>query len=122
MVTEQRFFLVHYKELCMINIQGINIEVTEALREHVEHYVSKLDKFNTKNDLNLKVNLKVEAKDTFDVDVIVEGKSITGSATGHDMYSTITMAFDNVETILSRHKNKELSKRHEKINLTEPDE
>jgi ribosomal subunit interface protein len=106
----------------MINIQGINIEVTDALREHVEHNVAKLDKFNTKHDLNLKVNLKVTTKDTFDVDVIVEGKSITGGAVGDDMYSTITLAFENVETILSRRKSKKLSERHKKIQLTDDEE
>lgn len=106
----------------MITIQGINLEVTEAMTEHVEHQASKLSKYNTKNDLNFKVNLKVEKKDTFDVDVIVEGKSITGSAVGDDMYHTITQAFENVESILARNKSKELSKRHEKINLTDSDE
>lgn len=106
----------------MITIQGINLEVTEALTEHVEYNVGKLSKYNTKNDLNFKVNLKVEAKDTFDVDVIVEGKSITGGAVGGDMYTTITRAFDNVESILARNKSKELSKRHEKIILTDTDE
>lgn len=106
----------------MITIQGIHLEVTEALREHVEHNADKLSKYNTKNDLNFKVNLKVQAKGTFDVDVIVEGKSISGGAVGDDMYTTITQAFENVETILARQKSKELSKRHEKINLTETDE
>lgn len=106
----------------MINIQGINLDVTEALREHVEHCATKLDKFNTKHDLNLKVNLTVTAKDTFDVDVIVVGKSITGSAVGDNMYDVITVAFENVETILARHKGKELAKRHQKIDLTESDE
>lgn len=106
----------------MITIQGINLEVTEALNEHVEYHVGKLSKYNTKNDLNFKVNLKVEAKETFDVDVIVEGKSISGGAVGHNMYETITQAFENVETILARQKGKELSKRHEKIVLTDTDE
>jgi|AGFT01.1.fsa_nt_gi ribosomal subunit interface protein len=106
----------------MINIQGINTEVTEALREHVEHCAAKLDKFNTKNDLNLKVNLKVIKHDEFDVDVIVVGKSITGGTQGHDMYDCITIAFENVETMLARQKGKELSKRHEKIDLTDTEE
>lgn len=106
----------------MITVQGINLEVTEALNEHVEYHVGKLSKYNTKNDLNFKVNLKVEAKETFDVDVIVEGKRISGGAVGHNMYETITQAFENVETILARQKGKELSKRHEKIVLTDTDE
>lgn len=106
----------------MITIQGIHLEVTEALREHVEHNADKLSKYNTKNDLNFKVNLNVLSKDKFDVDVIVEGKRITGSAIGDNMYNAITQAFNNVETILARQKGKELSKRHEKIDLTDSDE
>lgn len=106
----------------MITIQGIHLEVTDALREHVEQCAEKLSKYNTKNDLNLKVNLKVETKDRFDVDVIVEGKRITGSAVSEDMYVAISIAFENVETILARNKGKELSKRNAKIVLTEADE
>lgn len=106
----------------MITIQGINVEVTDAIKEHIEHNVGKLSKYNTKNDLNIKVNLKVETKDTFDVDVIVEGKNISGGAVSDDMYTAITMSFENVETILARRKGKELSKRHEKIQLTDTEE
>lgn len=106
----------------MIDIQGINIEVTDALRSHVEHNASKLDKFNTKNDLNLKVNLSVRNHDNYDVDVIVEGQSITGGCNSEDMYKSITIAFENVEKMLSRKKDKKLSKRHEKIILTDDEE
>lgn len=106
----------------MITIQGIHLEVTDALREHVEQCAEKLSKYNTKNDLNIKVNLKVETKDTFDVDIIVEGKNISGGAVSDDMYTAITMSFENVETILARRKGKELSKRHEKIQLTDTEE
>lgn len=106
----------------MIDIQGINIEVTDALREHVEHNAEKLNKFNNNNTLGITVNLKVKSKHFFEVDVIIPSKDVVTVSSGDDMYKVIPAAFERAEKVLSKQKGKELSKRHDKIDLTDDEE
>lgn len=103
-------------------IHGLHTTVTPALEEHVYHCASKLDKYDPDAALALDVTLTVEGKDKFDVSVKVRGQSISGECLSDDMYASITVAFENVETMLARRKGKKLSKRKDKIEFTDAEE
>lgn len=100
------------------NING-NIEVTEAISQHVEHYADKLQKFGVRG---VEVHLKKVHKTQFSAVLVVCGKSAT--ANSENMYTAITNAFEKIEAVLSKDKNITLSKRNQPVHfdLTEDDE
>lgn len=104
----------------MMNIQGINLEVTTALREHIEYSNTKLEKYDTKHNLNLKVNLTKQSNTAFKCHII--HNDISTESVSEDMYMSISDAFDKIETILEKKKSKELSKRHATAEIVEDDE
>lgn len=102
-----------------VEINGINTEVTQALEEHIEHCSDKLEKYNTNQDMILVVQLKVVSHNIFNSSVLVKGKSIFAEDETDDMYNSITSSFDKIEEILSKKKEKELSKRRQNHFTTE---
>lgn len=103
-----------------MNIQGINLEVTEALKEHIEYSKTKLEKYDPKHNLNLKVNLTKQSNTAFKCHII--HNDISTESISDDMYVAITEAFEKIESILDKKKNKELAKRHESPVIVEDDE
>lgn len=93
------------------NING-NIEVTEAIEHHVQHYADKLLKFGVRG---VEVHLKKLHKTQFSAVLVVCGKSST--ANSENLYTAITNAFDKIETVLVKDKNITLSKRNQPVNL-----
>lgn len=100
------------------NING-NIEVTDAIEQHIQHHADKLQKFGV---LGVEVHLKKLHKTQFSAVLVVCGKSAT--ANSENMYTAITNAFDKIETVLSKDKNITLSKRNQPVHfdLTEDEE
>lgn len=92
-----------------MNIQG-NIEITEAIKSHVEHCNAKLDKYDNKHNFHPKVNLTVLSSKNFKCHVIIN--DINTESTSEDMYVSITEAFEKVETILEKNKSKIIAKRY----------
>ena len=101
-----------------VNIFSNNIPVTDSLREHVEHCSEKLKKFDSTENMVIKVTLSKYGKHQFSADVSsTGGKYFTASklkgfnSHSDDMYLAITSAFDSIEHTMSTEKSKILSKR-----------
>ena len=80
-----------------INISGVGISLTEALKDKVNEKLSKLDKFFTDNT-TAQVNLKTEGKkQAFEVTIPVKKNVIRISEVNDDMYTAIDLAIDKLE-------------------------
>ncbi len=89
-----------------VQISGQKIEITEALRNHVQ---SKLDKLTRHFDnlTSLNVVLSVEKLDQFaDGTLVGAGCTLHAQAVDADMYTSIDLMFDKLVTQLRKHKEK----------------
>lgn len=89
-----------------INISGKNFDVTNALKEHVEKKVGKIDRF-FENDVEAQVTLSVE-KDRHIVEVTmpINGMILRGETETHDMYQSVDMVVDKLEKQIEKYKTK----------------
>ncbi|MEG0386065.1 ribosome hibernation-promoting factor, HPF/YfiA family [Solibacillus cecembensis] len=91
------------------NIRGENIEVTPAIRDHVESKIEKIERyFNGDVNANANVNLKVyNAKET-KVEVTIPMKNLTLRAEERhdDMYAAVDLIVDKLERQIRKHKTK----------------
>lgn len=93
------------------NVVGLhNMEVTDAILNHAESKVKKLDKFN---DLVQQIDIKLwkenTAKELFSVEIVVDVINHTdffAKADGHDMYLVIDDAITKVGRQLNDHREK----------------
>jgi len=91
------------------NIGGENIEVTPAIREHVENKIEKIERyFNDDLNANANVNLKVYNDKQTKVEVTIPLKSVTLRAEERhdDMYAAIDLIVDKLERQIRKHKTK----------------
>lgn len=98
-------------------IRGENIEVTEALREHVERKVSKLERYFTETpNANVHVNLKVRANKQAKVEITIPiPQLVLRAEEDHDdMYAAIDLIVDKLERQIRKHKTKVNRKFREK--------
>lgn len=89
-----------------INVRGKNIDITPALREHVEKRLGRVTKFfDHLKDVN--VVLKVEkGRHIIEVTIPINGITLRGEESSPDMYASIDMVVDKLEKQLSKHKEK----------------
>ncbi|MGF7184702.1 putative sigma-54 modulation protein [Desulfitispora alkaliphila] len=89
-----------------IIIRGKNIELTPAIKDHVEKRIGKLDKY-FENVSEAQVTLSVE-KDRHRVEVTIplEGIILRGEEETADMYASVDMVVDKLEKQISKHKTK----------------
>lgn len=91
------------------NIRGENLDVTPAIREHVESKIEKIERFFT-NDIsaNANVNLKVYSDKQTKVEVTIPMKNLTLRAEERnaDMYAAIDLIVDKLERQIRKHKTK----------------
>jgi len=93
------------------NVVGLhNMEMTDAIRNHAESKVKKLDKFT---DLVQQIDIKLwkenTAKELFSVEILVDVINHTdfiAKADGHDMYLVIDDAVSKVGRQLNDHREK----------------
>ncbi|AYC28967.1 ribosome hibernation-promoting factor, HPF/YfiA family [Paenisporosarcina cavernae] len=91
------------------NIRGENIEVTPAIREHVESKVGKVERyFNDDMNANANVNLKVYNDNQTKVEVTIPMKNLTLRAEErhNDMYAAVDLIVDKLERQIRKHKTK----------------
>ncbi|MBM7642210.1 ribosome hibernation-promoting factor, HPF/YfiA family [Streptococcus loxodontisalivarius] len=96
------------------SIRGENIEVTEAIRDYVESKLGKVEKyFNSNQELDVRVNLKVYREKTAKVEVTILLGSVTLRAedVSQDMYGSIDLVVDKIERQIRKNKTK-ISKKH----------
>lgn len=91
------------------NIRGENIEVTPAIREHVEKKVQKLERYFTEGaNATANVNLKVYNDKQTKVEVTIPMKNLTLRAEERhdDMYAAVDLIVDKLERQIRKYKTK----------------
>lgn len=89
------------------NIRGENIEVTPAIREHVESKVSKLERYFTDgSNATAHVNLKVYNDKQTKVEITIPMKNLTLRAEERhdDMYAAVDLIVDKLERQIRKYK------------------
>ena len=87
-----------------LTVRGKNIEVTEALREHVQKRIGKIQKyfeFDTEAQVALGV---VRELHTVEVTVTVNGMILRAEESTSDMYASIDMVVDKLERQIAKYK------------------
>jgi putative sigma-54 modulation protein len=97
-------------------IRGENIEVTPAIREHVEKKLSKIKRyFNEEMDFEMRVNLKVyNNKQKIEVTAPLKSIMLRAEESNHDLYVAINLVVDKLERQIRKHKTKINRKAREK--------
>ena len=89
-----------------IQISGHQIEITQALREHVQNRLNKLDKYFD-NVTSLAVVLSVEKLvHRAEATLAVSGRTLHAEASDGDMYASIDTLLDKLVAQLRKYKEK----------------
>lgn len=89
------------------NIRGENVEVTSAIREHVEKKIDKLERYFTEStNATAHVNLKVYSDKQTKVEVTIPMKNLTLRAEErhNDMYAAVDLIIDKLERQIRKYK------------------
>ena len=91
-------------DIMNINIRGKNVQVTPALKEHVEKRIGKMGRFFD-TVLEIQVTLSVE-KDRHKVEVTMplNGYLLRGEEETGDMYASIDLVIDKLEKQAEKYK------------------
>lgn len=108
------FFVLYNKrkgvDLMKFIISGKNIEVTQGLRQAIEHKLGKLSRYFTP-DTEIIVTLSVEKeRQKIEVTIPVKGHIIRSEQSSTDMYVTIDLVEEVIERQLRKYKNKLVAK------------
>ena len=91
-------------------ITGRNIEVTDGLKEAVEHKLGKLERYFTP-DTEINVTLSVQKElQKIEVTIPVKGNIIRSEQVSSDMYVSIDLVEEVIERQLKKYKNKIIDK------------
>ncbi len=101
-----------------IIVRGKQVEVTNALRQHVEKRVGKLERYLDKLD-EAQVTLSVERdRHKVEVTIPVDGIILRGEEVSGDMYGSVDMVIEKLERQIQKYKTK-LSKKIRSNSLRE---
>ena len=99
------------------NVRGENIEVTPAIRDHVEKKISKLERYFTETpNANVHVNLKTynDKRSKVEVTIPMTNLVLRAEEDHDDMYAAIDLITDKLERQIRKHKTKVNRKFREK--------
>lgn len=101
-----------------ISVRGKNIQVTDALKEHVDKRIGKLEKYL--GDVEATATLVVEKNNhRIEVTIPVNGMIIRGEETTDDMYASIDLVVEKLEKQINKYRGK-LSKKLRNLASIEP--
>jgi putative sigma-54 modulation protein len=84
-------------------VRGKNVEVTDALREHVVKKLGKLARFIDHDDVVAEALLSVEKdRQMVEVTIPVEGRYLRGEESTPDMYASVDLVVDKLERQLEK--------------------
>ncbi len=87
-----------------VKIQGRQIELTDALKDHVNKKIKKLKKY-TENIIRASVVLTVQKHRHYaEITVHVDDQIMIGSAETDDLYVSVDQCVDKLETQLKKRK------------------
>ncbi|WP_227762364.1 ribosome hibernation-promoting factor, HPF/YfiA family [Zhaonella formicivorans] len=89
-----------------ITVRGKNIQMTNALRQHVEKRLGRLDKY-FEADTEAQVTLTVERdRHVVEVTIPLNGYILRGEEETGDMYASIDLVLDKLEKQIEKYKTK----------------
>ena len=91
-----------------INIRGVNLEVTAALRDYVEKKISRLERyFDSPLKTDVQVSLRViKDKQGVEVTIPLKGVLLRAEEKRDDMYASVDVVVDKLERQIRKHKTK----------------
>lgn len=92
-----------------VEIRGENVEVTDAIRVHVEEKIAKLERyFNDVPNTHAHVNIKIRNNKRAKIEITIPMKDLTLRAEeGHDdLYAAVDLVIDKLERQIRKHKTK----------------
>ncbi|WP_312762281.1 ribosome hibernation-promoting factor, HPF/YfiA family [Stutzerimonas balearica] len=91
-----------------INISGLHLEVTDALRSYVEEKFARLSR-HFDRIISVQVFLQVEKlKQKAEGTLHIAGREVVANAEHEDMYAAIDLLVDKLDRQLIKHKEKQL--------------
>ena len=89
-----------------LKITGINIDVTEALHNHVEKKLERIIR-HAEDVISTAVTLTVEKLEhKAEIDIHLAGKVLHAETVESDMYAAIDVLMDKIDRIVLKHKEK----------------
>jgi len=99
-----------------LKIQGRNIELTEAIREYVEHKIEKavapFDQLTQRVDVHLSVaqNPRIAQSQSTEVTIHANGTVIRAEEACENLYASIDLVADKIQRQLRKYKERQLKK------------
>ncbi len=93
-----------------IEIQGLNLEVTQSIQGYVNRKLQKAIKYSSEYILGIKANLTCE-KDSHLIELIIflhGGKTLRNATRSEDMYASIDIACDSIDRQLRKIKQRKI--------------
>ncbi|QLF92407.1 ribosome-associated translation inhibitor RaiA [Pseudomonas sp. ABC1] len=91
-----------------VNISGVHLEVTPALRDYIEEKFDRLER-HFDRIITVQVTLQVEKlKQKAEGSLHVAGKEVVANSEHEDMYAAIDLLVDKLDRQLIKHKEKQL--------------
>ena len=99
---------------------GRHIEVTPAIRAHVEEHFERIDHLFGKEDNHAHITIEVEHGE-HRAEVVVKWRNqvLTATTVLPDMYLSISQSIDKIEKQALRIKNKVIDRSHKAVKLSE---
>ena len=89
-----------------VNISGVHLEVTDALRDYIEEKFDRLAR-HFDRIISVQVVLQVEKlKQKAEATLHVAGREVVGNAEHEDMYAAVDLLVDKLDRQVCRHKDK----------------
>ena len=103
-----------------LNISGHHLEVTSAIREHVQTKLERIKRhFDQVIDINVILSVaKLPEKDKSqkaEVTLLVKGKKIHAESIAHDLYAAIDLLIDKLDRQVMKYKTKMQDHQHDAI-------
>lgn len=96
-----------------VNVRGKNVEVTEALRDHVTRKIGKIGNHLDHQTIMAEAVLSVEKdRQIVEVTVPVEGRFLRGEESTPDMYASVDLVVDKLERQLDKLKTRMKHRNH----------
>ena len=90
-------------DIVKYTITGRNVDVTESLKSAIQEKIGKLERYFSQ-DTEVLVTLSVEkSRQKIEVTIPVKGGIIRAEQTSSDMYVSIDLAEEAIETQLKKH-------------------
>ena len=90
------------------NIRGKNIQVTDAIRDHVEKKLDRLDRY-FEEPLNAEANVTLSVtrnQQSVEVSIPLTGLMLRAEDKNDDMYAAVDLVVDKLERQIRKHKTK----------------